>query len=131
MSSPLLTVLYDGGCPMCSREILHYQRIAGDRPIRWLDVTQEATDITPYGLTVEAALRSFHVIPVSGPMKAGANAFVTLWSALPYYRWLAKVILATGTLPWLEGIYVRFAAWHFKRRCATGTCGLPPSTEGP
>ena len=118
MSSALMTVLYDGGCPMCSREILHYQKIAGDRPIRWLDVTLKATDMSPYGLTVE------------GPMKAGASAFVALWSELPYYHWLAKVILATGTLPWLEAVYVRFAKWHFKRRCATGTCGLPPSGEG-
>ena len=130
MSSALMTVLYDGGCPLCSREILHYQKIAGDRPIRWLDVTLKATDMSPYGLTVEEALRSFPVAPVEGPMKAGASAFVALWSELPYYHWLAKVILATGTLPWLEAVYVRFAKWHFKRRCATGTCGLPPSGEG-
>ena len=34
-------VFYDGGCPLCRREIAHYQRIDRERRIQWTDIQQE------------------------------------------------------------------------------------------
>ena len=124
MPQPNMIVLYDGGCPMCSREILHYRRIAGDRPIDWIDVTQPEANLAPFGLNREEALRLFHVVDRSGAMQVGARAFMALWAELPGYRWLARVCRGLRLAPVLEWVYVRFAGWHFRRRCVEGSCDL-------
>jgi len=121
-----MTVLYDGGCPLCSREINHYRRIAHGLPIEWIDVTQPETDLDRFGISREEALQLFHVVDASGTMHVGAQAFTALWAVLPGYRWVAKLCRGLGVVPLLEFIYVRFAGWHYRRRCAQGVCGISP-----
>ncbi|GAB6048822.1 DUF393 domain-containing protein [Methyloparacoccus murrellii] len=118
-------VFYDGGCPLCRREIDHYRRVARELPFTWVDVTQPEADLARHGLELEAALRRFHVIDRAGTLQSGARAFLALWSELPGYRWLTRLVRALGLAPLLDGVYARFAGWHFRRRCAAGACGLP------
>jgi predicted DCC family thiol-disulfide oxidoreductase YuxK len=125
MKTQELTVLYDGGCPLCSREINHYRRLASFRPVRWVDVTQDDAGIEGFGLDQAEALRLFHVIDASGELQTGLRAFMALWSELPGYRWLSVAIRQSRAETWLERLYRRFAAWHFRRRCPDGVCGLP------
>jgi predicted DCC family thiol-disulfide oxidoreductase YuxK len=131
MTQSQTTVLYDGGCPLCSREINHYRRLAGDRPIEWLDVTQPGADIGRFGLNRGEALKLFHVIDSTGTMHVGASAFIALWAELPRYRWLAGLCRSLGLVPLLEVIYVRFAGWHFRRRCRDGACSIPEDASAP
>ncbi|MCF7969378.1 MAG: DUF393 domain-containing protein [Methylococcaceae bacterium] len=121
-----MTVLYDGGCPLCSREINHYRRIAGELPIEWMDVTWSEADLGRFDLGREEALQLFHVVDANGVMQVGAQAFIALWAVLPGYRWLAKLCRGLGVAPLLEFIYVRFAGWHYRRRCPEGACGISP-----
>ncbi|MFN5745309.1 MAG: thiol-disulfide oxidoreductase DCC family protein [Methylococcaceae bacterium] len=126
MTDSKLTVLYDGGCPMCSREINHYRRIAGKHAaLCWIDVTQDHAALAHYGLTREEALKLFHVEDQSGVMHVGARAFIALWAVLPGYRWLAMVCRMPGIPTALDFIYRKFAGWHFRRRCSDGACDLP------
>lgn len=125
LTPPRAVVLYDGGCPLCSREIAHYRRLAADLPIDWLDVTQAEAGLDRYGLSPEDAIRRFHVIDRSGTMQTGARAFLALWAELPGYRWLARVCRSLRVAPLLEWGYVRFADWHFRRRCRDGVCAAP------
>lgn len=101
-SSPELTVLYDGACPLCRREIALYRGACGDLPLRFADVSHEAVALPP-GLTRDTALSRFHVQRVDGQIVSGAQAFLALWSVLPGWRWLARV----GRVP---GV-----AWLFER----------------
>lgn len=117
------TVLYDGGCPLCSREIGHYRRLAAALPIRWVDVTLPETDLVPYGVSRREALEVFHVIDGTGTMHRGARAFIALWAELPRYRWLARSCRLLRMEPLLERAYRRFATWHYQRRCREGVCG--------
>jgi len=123
MNSTGLTVLFDGGCPLCSREIGHYQRLTGLRPIQWLDVTGNDERLGRFAIPPEEAMAEFHVFDEAGRLHKGADGFVTLWQALPYYRWLARLCVGLRLLPLMRWAYARFARWHFKRRCATGVCG--------
>jgi len=123
MPEPTFTVLYDGGCPLCSREIDHYRRLAGGLPIRWVDVTLPATDLGSYGVSLEDVLRRFHVIDGSGTVHTGARAFIALWAELPRYRRLARFCRTLRLAPVLEACYRRFADWHYVRRCRDGVCG--------
>ena len=122
-----LTVFYDGGCPLCSREINHYRKLSADIPIQWLDVTASDAGLERFGLDRDQALKRFHVLDDHGAFHVGAYGFITLWRQLPYYRTLAFLTRALRVAPWLEAVYVRFADWHYRRRCIQGVCGM---TEG-
>ena len=53
-SSPAtLRVLFDGGCPLCRREIALYQRLRPSRPIEWIDIDADRR-------AAEDAMREMH-----------------------------------------------------------------------
>jgi len=123
MSNSPLTVLYDGGCPLCSREIAHYRRLDRTERIRWVDITQPEADLDAYRVTQREAMAVFHVVDRSGEIHKGIYGFLALWDEFPRYRWLAKLFRALHLIPLLEWGYGRFARWHFRRRCGESACG--------
>jgi predicted DCC family thiol-disulfide oxidoreductase YuxK len=112
-ASPL-TVLYDGACPLCRREIGVYRGLPPlhpDSPVCFADVNDTALTLPP-GTTREQLLARFHVRGRDGALLSGAQAFLALWAALPGWRWLALA----GRLPgagWLmEAGYRLFLRWR-------------------
>lgn len=116
-----LRVLYDGGCPLCRREIAIYRRLRPRRPVDWVDIDANPQAPSRYGLTVTQAMTRFHVID-GEQVVTGAAAFVTLWSALPVWRHLAAVVRALRLLPVLELGYAWFARRRLRRRCTEESC---------
>jgi len=102
-----LTVLYDGACPLCRREVGVYQGLAPLEPVRWLDVSAPAAALPPGGDRATFMAR-FHVRRANGELLSGAAAFVALWAALPGWRWLARVGGWPGVTPLLECAYRGF-----------------------
>jgi len=100
--APPLTVLYDGACPLCRREIGIYRGLQPDMPVCFADVS-DASQALPPGTTREQLLARFHVRDADGRLLSGAQAFLALWATLPGWRWLARV----GRLPG--------AAWAMER----------------
>lgn len=101
-----LTVLYDGACPLCRREIGVYRHLRSDAPVCFADVSDAAASL-PSGTTRQQLLARFHVQRHDGELLSGAQAFLALWSVLPGWRWLARV----GRLPgaaWLMERAYRF-----------------------
>ena len=123
MSTTNLTVLFDGGCPLCSREIAHYRKLTSLIPIQWVDIIGDDEILRELGLKREDAMAEFHVLDDTGQLHKGADGFVVLWQALPYYRWLASICRTLRLLPLMRYFYTHFARWHYKRRCDTGVCG--------
>ena len=104
-SSPELTVLYDGDCPLCRREIGIYRNLRSDTPVCFTDVSNEAVPL-PNGTTRQQLLARFHVQRHDGELLSGAQAFLALWSVMPGWRWLAFA----GRLPgvaWLMELTYR------------------------
>jgi predicted DCC family thiol-disulfide oxidoreductase YuxK len=97
-ASKRVTVLYDGACPLCRREIGVYRRSEGADAVAFCDVSP--ADAKPPGLTREEAMRRFHVIDASGRLRSGADAFIALWLSLPRWRWLGR-LASVPPLPWL------------------------------
>lgn len=81
-------VLYNNTCPVCRFEIDAYRRraVADGLPIRF-DAIDQAED---WGLTPDQAARRLHVWH-DGRILSGLAAFRALWSAMPRWRWLARV----------------------------------------
>jgi 3-demethoxyubiquinol 3-hydroxylase len=95
--APSLTVLYDGACPLCRREIGVYRGLQPSTPVCWADVSDPASAL-PAGTSRTQLLARFHVRDSQGELLSGARAFLALWAALPGWRWLARV----GRLPGAE-----------------------------
>ena len=103
-------VYYDGGCPLCSREIATYQRARGGGQLRWVDAQACAPQALGPALQREAALRRLHVRLPDGRLVSGAAAFVAIWQRLPAFRGLALLARMPGMLGLMEGLY-RFFLW--------------------
>lgn len=101
------TVYFDGGCPVCSREIAMYQRQPGADGVRWVDVAHcEASELGS-GLSRHAAMSRLHLRYADGHLVSGAAAFTALWRSLPRWAWLGR-LLGTGATLWLLEAGYRF-----------------------
>lgn len=98
-----LTVLYDGDCPLCSREIGWYRMQASSEFIRWVDLRQTPQLELPEGIERRPALERFHVIQPDGLTVTGAAAFLRLWQAFPRLRRLAGLL----SRPWMMAMLER------------------------
>ena len=120
MNRPI--VFYDGGCPLCRREIVHYQRIDREHRIQWMDIQQEANTLQANGLSWEQAMQRMHVRDSDGRMVSGAAAFVALWRHIPRYRFLARLVALPGIYWTAEQVYSMFARRRYRSRCSDQVC---------
>ncbi len=99
-AAPALTVFYDGGCPLCRREIDFYRRRRGAAQINWLDISGLPEGEVAPGLSRCAAMARFHVLLPDGHWLSGGPAFAAVWRALPAFRPLGWLFgfRATGWL---------------------------------
>ena len=123
----LLTVYYDGACPICSREIATYQRQPGAENCSWVDASRAEPERLGPGLNSEQALARMHVRQADGTLVHGAAAFALMWQAFPATRWLGR-FAALAPVNWiLEGAYRVFLRvrplWRPSARAPTGSLG--------
>ena len=111
LEPPPLTVLYDGACPLCRREIGIYRGLQPNTPVCFADVSDTALPLPP-GTTREQLLARFHVRGRDGALLSGAQAFLALWAALPGWRWLARVGRLPGAAWVMERSYRLFLRWR-------------------
>lgn len=122
-SNPPLRVLYDGGCPLCRREIAHYQQLTPRRPVHWIDIDADPSACESLGIARESAMARFHVLEESR-IHTGAEAFVVLWSALPGWHLFATLARRLRALPLMERGYVWFARRRWQKRCQDDRCAV-------
>jgi predicted DCC family thiol-disulfide oxidoreductase YuxK len=127
MSTPTLTLFYDGLCPLCSREVAHYRRrAAGDPSVSFIDITDPAFDPAAHGLDRERIHRVMHV-KAGDEMLTGLDAFIALWGRIRGWGWLARFAGLPGVYTLMKlgyGLFARVRPWlpRRKARCATGVC---------
>ena len=119
--APIL--FFDGGCPLCRREIAHYRRLDREGRIHWVDIHSDPAALAPYGIAPEEAMRRIHAINEDGRPISGVAAFVLVWRHLPGYRWLVRGLSGLRLVGPLDRAYGRFAAWRYRRRCDRSVCG--------
>jgi demethoxyubiquinone hydroxylase (CLK1/Coq7/Cat5 family) len=107
-SPETLTVLYDGSCPLCRREIAHVRTLSQrqqDGSLCFVDISQPTVGEAPLVDDRARLLARFHVQLADGSMLNGAAAFVAMWDRLPGWRWLARFARLPGMLILLEAAY--------------------------
>ncbi len=129
-----LTVMFDGACPLCRREVGVYQALEPLEPVAWLDVSdvsQTSASMSPEDRA--RYLARFHVRLRSGQLLSGAAAFVALWQTMPGWHWLGRVGTLPGVTPMLEVLYDGFlhVRPHIQRLVRTlDTAHLPSDMIG-
>lgn len=83
-------VYFDGGCPLCSREIAAYKRLGSMRDVEWTDLTDPSADVGE--IDRSDALKVMHVRRADGRLATGAAAFTAIWRNDPRMRPLARLL---------------------------------------
>lgn len=99
-----VTVWYDGGCPLCRREIAWLRRLDRRGAVAFVEIGGERD------CPVDRAelLARFHAREADGPMLSGAAAFAAMWRALPLLRTFGLAARAPAVLWILERGYRLF-----------------------
>jgi len=96
-----IAVYFDGGCPMCSKEIAYYQGLDTQNRVHWVDVATENPSC-PIGYEQQALLARFHVKEIaSDRMLSGAAGFARLWCAMPQPWRAAGLVASVPPVTWL------------------------------
>lgn len=131
MSEPALTLLYDGLCPICSREMRHLARRARRRGVSlgFQDITRCDFDPARHGLTAGQVHRRIHAIGADGRVIEGMEVFRRAYRAVGL-GWLVAWTGWPVLRPVANAAYALFARIRprFSRQQAreTGACALGP-----
>ena len=113
------TVLFNGDCEICSKEICVYQTYGVNNGLQIDFKDINATDLNSLGLTRDETSRQLHVIKNSELFK-GVKAFVVLWNEMPRYRILAKILSLPAVSQISQFLYyhviARYLYWRDIRR---------------
>lgn len=121
-----LIVYYDGGCPLCSREIGFYQRQPGAEDIEWVNLVTAERESLGDDLDYAAAMARFHVRRPDGRLASGALGFALMWQHLPRLRVPGRIAALPGVVHVLELGYRLVLRMRKLWRKPDAVCELPP-----
>ncbi|MEE4200267.1 thiol-disulfide oxidoreductase DCC family protein [Erythrobacter sp.] len=100
-----VTIWFDGGCPLCRREIALMRRLDQRGALRFIDVAQDEAA----GCPIDRAdlLARFHA-QENGRVLSGAAAFAAMWRSIPLLRPLGLLARNRAVLASLERTYRAF-----------------------
>jgi predicted DCC family thiol-disulfide oxidoreductase YuxK len=103
------SVYFDGLCPLCSREIDHYRKLAGAELIRFVDITRDDFQPEVEGVNPQQVHKVLHMRTRDGDLQTGIDAFIEIWKLLHRYQWAAKWAQYGGIRILLKMGYSMFA----------------------
>jgi predicted DCC family thiol-disulfide oxidoreductase YuxK len=137
MANQVLTILYDGDCPFCVREMMWLKKKDRRDQLGMRDLADPAFDPGEHGLTRDEAMAQIHAILPDGSVITGMRVFRLAYRAVG----LGWLLAPTGwpiLRPLFDLGYRTFARHRvrlgrlFGRSCADGTCSpasRPASTD--
>lgn len=99
-----LIIWFDGGCPLCLREIALMKRLDRRGAIHFVDVAASSSDCP---IDRRILLARFHA-QENEQMMSGAAAFAAMWRAIPLLRPLGLLARHRHVLRLLEWLYGKF-----------------------
>jgi len=86
-------VYFNNSCSICRMEINHYKKF--NEKLGWIDVTNNKEAQKETAKSSAELIRRLHV-EQDGKIYQGIDAFLIVWSRLPKYIWLYKLIKTPG-----------------------------------
>lgn len=99
-----LTIWFDGGCPLCRREIALMRRLDRAKAIAFVDVSAGEASCP---IDRRELLARFHASE-DGVLLSGAAAFAAMWRAIPVLRPIGLAARNRVVLVGLERLYLAF-----------------------
>jgi predicted DCC family thiol-disulfide oxidoreductase YuxK len=145
-----LTLLYDGGCPICRFEMDRLREQDSLQRLAFVDIAAigfEPRDWCDGQATLDDMRRVIHAVRPDRELLLGVDAVVAAYQAVGWGHWtwparmpFLKPVADRGyaifarhryrvsrwVMPWLAPFWARRAARRMNA-CADGTCPLPPS----
>ena len=84
-----LKVFYNNDCSICRLEINHYKKISNN--IEWNDITTIKNIKKKINRSPTKLIKRLHVIS-NNKIFVGVDAFILIWSKIPKYKRLGKII---------------------------------------
>lgn len=126
-----IEVFYDGGCPLCTREMALLRQLDRKGRIRFSDIAAEGFDAGSVGVSPAALMDRIHGRLADGTLVEGVEVFRRVYTAVGF----GALVAATrwpGVSHLLDLAYRLFAKNRLRLtgRCADGACGLMPREAG-
>jgi len=123
-------VLYDGDCPLCTREIALLRRLdRGRGRIEFEDIARPEFDAARYGLDQDTAMARIHALLPDGRVVEGVEVFRRAYAAVGL-GWLVAPTRWPLLRPLADAAYRVFARNRLRwtgrdGECADGRCRAP------
>jgi predicted DCC family thiol-disulfide oxidoreductase YuxK len=124
-----IEVFYDGGCPLCRREINMLRRRDRAQRVRFTDIDDPGFSPDSVGRTREELMARLHARLPDGTWIWGVEVFRHLYAAAGFHR-LARLSRWPVISPLLELAYRVFARNRLRLtgRCSAESCQVSPPT---
>ena len=104
-----LKLLFDGKCPLCSREVAVLKRRNARGHLAFEDITAAGFMPEQYGLTMKQLVGAMHAVRPDGFIVSGVDVFAETYEAVGW-GWLARPMRWRATRPIMQVAYRLFAA---------------------
>jgi predicted DCC family thiol-disulfide oxidoreductase YuxK len=124
----VLTILYDGQCPICVREIAWLQN-RQPHQLAFQDVHAEAFSTATLGVSINDLLAEIHGIGADGQLIKGIDVFAIAYSSTGL-KWLAAPLVWPWSRPAMMQLYSWFARYRkplanlWWKACHNGQCRI-------
>jgi hypothetical protein len=94
LSSASANIYFNGACPVCRAEMRHYSLICSSSApaIQFIDSSRHAEELVHCGLRREHFERRVYACDAEGRLLSGMSALIALWSRMPHYSLLARIM---------------------------------------
>lgn len=121
------TVLYDGQCRFCTRQIAHLRRMDGRGRLRFLSLHDPSVAVWYPDLSMDQMMEEMWIVTRQGDRFGGADAIRYLTGRLPILWPLFPWMHLPGMMPVWRWMYRQVAKRRYRiagRNCDDGTCSL-------
>ena len=129
MSTPRLTVLYDGNCPVCVKEMTWLAQRDTARHLGFIDIAAPGFDPGRFGTTRAALDAELHAVTPDGRLLIGIDGIIPLYQAVGE-GWRVWPLTLRFSQPFWRLAYRWFARNRYAIsrllgvRCPDGVCGI-------
>ncbi len=123
---PQFTMLYDGECPLCVREVRWLKKRDSKNSLQLIDITDAEFKAEEFGKTQDELMAKIHGVTSAGELVEGVEVFRQAYSAvgLGYLLSLTKypVIRELSDLAYRGFAKIRIPLGRLLGRCDTSAC---------